>query len=225
MLKNIDPVITFLTLTDSEQGNKSEHITTTPEHPFYVQAQAEAQARPKPMGHEELSSRWVGAGHLLVGDKIKQADGTVGVVSNVFTFQQTQEMFNLTVSEAHTFYVGNNGWLVHNINGPMYGPYQLTGGKTGLPKPPNGMSMPEIGKLIGWGGDTYTGNSDALNRITTMSSANIQAPRDAGIRSDYARTLADGYRSAPQPNPTAAGRATLMDKIAEWLAQGESECL
>jgi Pretoxin HINT domain len=69
------------------------------------------------VGHEELSSRWVGAGHLLVGDKIKQADGTVGVVSNVFTFQQTQEMFNLTVSEAHTFYVGNNGWLVHNQAG------------------------------------------------------------------------------------------------------------
>lgn len=25
-------------------------------------------------------------------------------------------MFNLTVDEAHTFYVGNNGWLVHNGN-------------------------------------------------------------------------------------------------------------
>ncbi|WP_229783579.1 hypothetical protein [Deinococcus sedimenti] len=23
-------------------------------------------------------------------------------------------MFNLTVSEAHTYYVGNDGWLVHN---------------------------------------------------------------------------------------------------------------
>ena len=23
-------------------------------------------------------------------------------------------MFNLTVDEAHTFYVGENGWLVHN---------------------------------------------------------------------------------------------------------------
>lgn len=25
-------------------------------------------------------------------------------------------MFNLTVSEAHTFYVGQDGWLVHNCN-------------------------------------------------------------------------------------------------------------
>lgn len=27
-------------------------------------------------------------------------------------------MFNLTVSEAHTFYVGQNGWLVHNASWP-----------------------------------------------------------------------------------------------------------
>ena len=35
---------------------------------------------------------------------------------NVTTVQQTREMFNLTVDEAHTFYVGTNGWLVHNCN-------------------------------------------------------------------------------------------------------------
>lgn len=43
----------------------------------------------------------MGAGHFKIGDKIKQADGTVGVIANVVTIQQTQEMFNLTVSEAH----------------------------------------------------------------------------------------------------------------------------
>ncbi|GBF07726.1 hypothetical protein DAERI_160104 [Deinococcus aerius] len=31
-----------------------------------------------------------------MGDKIKQADGTTGVVANVVTLQQTREMFNLT---------------------------------------------------------------------------------------------------------------------------------
>jgi Bacterial EndoU nuclease/Pretoxin HINT domain len=66
------------------------------------------------VGHEELSSRWVGAGHLQIGDKVKQADGTTGTVTNVFTLQQTQEMFDLTVDTAHTFYVGRDGWLVHN---------------------------------------------------------------------------------------------------------------
>jgi len=56
----------------------------------------------------------VGAGHLKIGDKIKQADGTTGLVANLTTVGQTREMFNLTVSEAHTYYVGNDGWLVHN---------------------------------------------------------------------------------------------------------------
>lgn len=27
-------------------------------------------------------------------------------------------MFNLTVDTAHTFYVGQDGWLVHNQNNP-----------------------------------------------------------------------------------------------------------
>ncbi len=53
---------------------------------------------------------------MIVGDQVKQADGTTGVIANVVTVQQTQEMFNLTVSEAHTFYVGQNGWLVHNCD-------------------------------------------------------------------------------------------------------------
>ncbi|WP_425557438.1 polymorphic toxin-type HINT domain-containing protein [Deinococcus aluminii] len=66
-----------------------------------------------------MNEHWVGAGHLKVGDMIKQADGTTGVVANVVTLQQTREVFNLTVSEAHTFYVGTQGWLVHNA-GPCF---------------------------------------------------------------------------------------------------------
>ena len=42
----------------------------------------------------------------------------MGVIANVVTVQQTQEMFNLTVSETHTYYVGQQGWLVHNASGP-----------------------------------------------------------------------------------------------------------
>lgn len=66
------------------------------------------------MGHEELNTRWVGAGHLQIGDKIKQADGGMGVVANVVTVAQTQEMFNLTVDEVHTYYIGRDKRLVHN---------------------------------------------------------------------------------------------------------------
>lgn len=35
-------------------------------------------------------------------------------------------MFNLTVAQAHTFYVGNNGWLVHNCDPLPFHPKQLS---------------------------------------------------------------------------------------------------
>jgi len=50
-------------------------------------------------------------------------------------------MFNLTVDEAHTFYVGQDGWLVHNTGGkPPIDP------KTGLPlvkDPASGLLKPQ----------------------------------------------------------------------------------
>jgi hypothetical protein len=56
------------------KGNHLSRISVTPEHPFSVQAQADTQPRPKLVGHAELNTRWVSAGHLQIGDKIKQAD-------------------------------------------------------------------------------------------------------------------------------------------------------
>ena len=74
----------------------------------------EGSSRPTLQGHEDLSERWVGAGHLKEGDRLKLADGSLGTVLNVTTVQETREMFNLTAETAHTFYVGGQGWLVHN---------------------------------------------------------------------------------------------------------------
>ncbi|MBB6099668.1 hypothetical protein HNR42_003126 [Deinobacterium chartae] len=46
------------------------------------------------------------AGHLEVGDKIKKADGTTGVVKYVNMVQETRTMYNLDVAVADTFFVG-----------------------------------------------------------------------------------------------------------------------
>lgn len=121
--KNIDPEITYLSIVDPdlERDSEPEVVETTPEHPFYVMesAHSAAQPRPKPEGHDELGENWIGAGHLKIGDKIRQADGTIGVVVDVVNIRKTEEMFNLTVADAHTYYVGTHGWLVHNTGGPM----------------------------------------------------------------------------------------------------------
>jgi RHS repeat-associated protein len=75
-----------------------EPIETTPEHPFFV-----------------LLRGWVAAGDLNVGDAIRQADGTYGSIEESLLLHQPQLMYNLTVDTAHTFFVGEGQWLVHNL--------------------------------------------------------------------------------------------------------------
>ena len=44
-------------------------------------------------------------------------DGSTGEVESIEIEKTSQEMYNLTVDAAHTFYVGEGGWLVHNACG------------------------------------------------------------------------------------------------------------
>ncbi len=90
VLKHDDPVIVHLTL-DGEQ------IDTTPEHPFFTKEHG-----------------WVDAGKLQVGEHVRKADGSYGVVKKITLEHRHQTMYNLTVDTAHTFFVGEGKWLVHN---------------------------------------------------------------------------------------------------------------
>jgi RHS repeat-associated protein len=85
-----DPVVVYLVI-------EGERIETTPEHPFYT---SEAE--------------WIAAGELRLGDLIRQASGRYGRVQAVEFVSQPQVMYNLTVAEAHTYFVGAGRWLVHN---------------------------------------------------------------------------------------------------------------
>jgi|LakMenEpi03Aug12_release.lakeMendotaPanAssembly.Ray.scaffolds.fasta_scaffold226868_3 hypothetical protein len=60
----------------------------------------------------ESQGRWVDAGELHVGDAVRQA----GIVQAVVVVQRSQPTYNLTVAVAHTFFVGEQQWLVHNAN-------------------------------------------------------------------------------------------------------------
>jgi hypothetical protein len=76
-------------------------VETTPEHPFYVEGKG-----------------WVEADELQTGDKVHQADGTTGTVWLKWNVHKTQEMYNLTIDTAHTFFVGEGQWSVHNACKP-----------------------------------------------------------------------------------------------------------
>jgi RHS repeat-associated protein/uncharacterized repeat protein (TIGR01451 family) len=89
-ISHIDAFIVLLTIDD-------ELLDTTVEHPFYT-----------------LERGWVDAIDLRLGEHIPQLDGEVGVVTGLSYEFRSQPMYNLTVAEAHTFFVGDEQWLVHN---------------------------------------------------------------------------------------------------------------
>jgi hypothetical protein len=82
---------TILTLTIGQ-----DVLVTTPEHPFFVE------------------ERWIAAGDLEIGDVVTSASGVFGNVQHIEVSHQPQRMYNLTVAQAHTYYVGTDEWLVHN---------------------------------------------------------------------------------------------------------------
>jgi len=74
-----------------------EPIQTTPDHPFFTS-----------------EDTWTPASELWVGAKILEADGDYGEVKAIKIINQPQVMYNLTVADAHTFFVGQDQWLVYN---------------------------------------------------------------------------------------------------------------
>lgn len=51
---------------------------------------------------------------MIVGDVVVTIDGSGGVVEALEVIIAPQTMYNLTVDEAHTYFVGDGEWLVHN---------------------------------------------------------------------------------------------------------------
>lgn len=76
-----------------------EIITSTLDHPFYVQ-----------------DAGFVGAGDLYIGDKLLDAEGNTLLVEDVKTekLDVPVKVYNFKVDEFHTYYVGENKVLVHN---------------------------------------------------------------------------------------------------------------
>lgn len=77
---------------------EGETLHTTAEHPFYT-----------------YGGEWVNAADLEVGDQVWSLENGYGEVEAVEQVETVEPMFNLTVENAHTFFVGEADWLVHNV--------------------------------------------------------------------------------------------------------------
>ncbi|WP_432832846.1 ricin-type beta-trefoil lectin domain protein [Dactylosporangium sp. CA-092794] len=99
---NDDTNLADLTLAVTNGGVGTLH--TTSNHPFW----------------SETRHQWIAAGELQVGETLHAEDGSPVQVVAVRSFGGRAWMYNLTVRDAHTYYVmaGSMPVLVHNSNCP-----------------------------------------------------------------------------------------------------------
>lgn len=157
VLVHDDPVLTHLTID-------AETLETTPEHPFYTS-----------------EAGWIAAGDLWLGAHIRKADGGTGVVQAVSAEQHHQQMYNLTVDVAHTFFVGSGEWLVHNICHSRVLGKNLV--KSGIARPP----------------ETAAHHIVAWNDVRAKPSQAILAREGIGIDEAANGVFLPIYKTSPNP--------------------------
>jgi hypothetical protein len=194
VMVHIDPTIVYLTID-------GETIETTPEHPFYVMESAPWLAT------GETKGRWVDAGELHVGDAVRQADGTTGMVQAVVVVERSQPMYNLTVAVAHTFFVGEQQWLVHNIDCDAYGKLKRTispgeqahhlnqnaAYKSVIPKE-EGMAIPLRGNAFTEAGSPHYEAHKALEEFWDQYRLGGTKSGQAPTNAEYSRALEDALK-------------------------------
>ena len=132
----------------------------------------------------ESTEGWRDAGMLKQGDKLllkdadsnAEAEHTVGI-ADIRTEQKVLPVFNLEVANAHTFFVGANGVLVHN----GFGSYTCTF-KSGMKYHGKG----DFKRAKKSGKDHAQNNNDPLDNIDWKAAKN-----DKDSFSDEARRIAN----------------------------------
>jgi len=100
---------------------------------------------------------------LKPGEHVRKADGTSGTVESLSFEKSARQMYNLTVGTAHTYFVGDGQWLVHNmcpgtLDGKIHPTTKLERGVTALGNSTDTQwvadNLPEVNTLVGvpdWG--------------------------------------------------------------------------
>ena len=91
--------VTATPATTTTQATHGETIHTTANHPWLT-----------------ADHGWTLAGTLQVGEPVREADGRVATVEAVRVVPGAASMWDLTVSNVHTFAVGSGAFVVHNCS-------------------------------------------------------------------------------------------------------------
>jgi hypothetical protein len=191
VLAHLDQIVELVTIA-------GERIQTTPEHPFYV-----------------VGKGWTPAGELRVGDRIRRADESFGVVEALRFERNPQAMYNLTVSHAHTFYVGKGEWLVHNTcAGSRLPPYR-SGGPTSAIFLAGGEETP---LTSGYDGPSAEMPADTPGMRTDLAArAHVEAHAAAMMRS---KGIADADLWINKPGGPCSGIYGCDAMLSHMLPEG-----
>lgn len=80
-----------------------EEVIATSGHPVYV-----------------LEDGWLEAANLEAGDRILTAENVIARVASIGSYESDESVYNLSVENTHTFYVGETGYLAHNCRLPRH---------------------------------------------------------------------------------------------------------
>lgn len=102
---------TIVNLSLADGNGTTENIHTTLEHPFWV-----------------VGKGWIYAGNLSESDNIETIKG-ISEVESISYSHSPEKVYNFEVEDYHTYYVGDDGYLVHNDCKPSK-PYKRPSGAT-----------------------------------------------------------------------------------------------
>ena len=127
----------LLDLTLAATSSKSDGATDDKQQQVAVASHG-SQAPPAETVHTTFSHPWlttdrgwVDSGNLRIGEQVQSLDGRVATVVASILVPGEQEMYDLTVSNVHSFAVGVNSLIVHNCSGGALGKALS---KAGLPR-------------------------------------------------------------------------------------------
>ncbi len=109
----------WVELTVKVDGKEQEPISCTPEHPFYILNVEEDTplVNFEERNNKEHNGQWVSAKDLKSGDVVLLESGKHGTINRVEIEKLgiPEVTYNFEVADFHTYYVGEEGILVHNM--------------------------------------------------------------------------------------------------------------
>ena len=177
-----------------------EQIVTTPEHPFYVV-------------NNDKYNGYVAAKYLLVGNCIQTADGRYLEISAIDqqTLDKPITVYNFSVDDNHSYYVGESELLVHNVSCNEVSKYYADTQNRQFD------TYKAFKKQYGKAGDGYEWHhivEQSQVRNGSVMAQDVYSVKNT-IRLDYAthRKISGMYCSK---NATLTGSTTMT--VRQWLA-------